>query len=197
MKLATLLLFSALFTASACNSNKSSKEGENTSPDFAKKENAETEKIKEAAEGMDKQKEELGKLTPISGDELKAMLPATLLDAKQENAEVDNNSGANMATADYKINDSTAITVTIIDCAGPAGAGIYNMQYLGMVNALQETEEEYTKATTVNGNNGFEHCDKTNNDCVIAWFAAKRYLITVEGEGAAVIKKAASTVQIK
>jgi hypothetical protein len=71
------------------------------------------------------------------------------------------------------------------------------MQFLSMVNAQQETDEEYTKATTINGQQGFEHCYKEENDCTIAWFAGGRYLVSLEGISADALKQAARSIQIK
>lgn len=176
----------------ACNSDKKS-EGNSKSA----AENKAVEKVTAAAAGIEDVKESLGKLTPIASDELKKMLPEKLSGAIVENAEVENSSGVNIASADYKINDSTAITLSIIDCAGPAGVGIYTTQHLGMAAAEGETEDEYTKAVSISGNKGYEHCYKEDNDCSIVWFAGSRYLISIEGVAADKLKQLASEVKIK
>ncbi len=158
---------------------------------------AEEEKVKKAAEGIEKTKTELDKLTPLSEDQLKALLPQTLGGASQEEGSVQNNSGVNIATADYKVSDSNKVTLSIIDCAGPAGVGIYNQQFLSMANALQETDDEYTRAATIAGNKGYEYCNKEDNDCVITWFGANRYLVTLEGYDAGALKKLAGELKLK
>jgi hypothetical protein len=176
----------------ACNSDKKS-EGNSK----AAAENKAVEKVTAAAADIEDVKESLGKLTPIASDELKKMLPEKLSGAIAENAEVENSSGVNIASADYKINDSTAITLSIIDCAGPAGVGIYTTQHLGMAAAEGETEDEYTKAVSINGNKGYEHCYKEDNDCSIVWFAGGRYLVSIEGVAADKLKQLAGEVKIK
>jgi hypothetical protein len=192
-----LILTSSLFIISACNDSKGSNEKTNTGGGTATKENADAEKVKEAAASIDNTKEQLGKLTPISAEELKKLLPQTLAGAAQENGEVENSSGVNISTADYKINDSTAITLSIIDCAGPAGVGIYTTQHLGMAAAEGETEEEYTKAISINGDKGFENCSKEDNECTIVWFTSNRYLVSIEGVAAKELKKIAGELKIK
>jgi hypothetical protein len=158
---------------------------------------AEEEKVKKAEEGMEKAKADLDKLTPLGEDDLKKLLPQTLGGGPIENASVENNSGVNIATADYKVSDSNSVTLSIIDCAGSAGVGIYTRQFLGMATALSETDEEYTKEITIAGNKGYEHCTKEDNDCVMNWFAAGRYLVSLEGYDAAVLKKLAGELKLK
>jgi hypothetical protein len=192
-----LMLITSLFIISACNSAGGNKEKAAPSADSTAKADADAEKIKEAAAAIDDTKEALSKLTPVSAEDLKKLLPQTISGAAQENGETENSSGANIASADYKINDSTAITLSIIDCAGPAGVGIYNTQHLGMAAAEGETEEEYTKAITINGDKGHEHCIKEDNDCTLVWFTANRYLVLLEGESAANLKKIAGELKIK
>jgi hypothetical protein len=158
---------------------------------------AEEEKIKKAEEGIEKAKADLDKLTPLAEDDLKNLLPQTLGGGVIENASVENNSGVNIATADYKVSDSNSVTLSIIDCAGSAGVGIYTRQFLGMATALSETDEEYTRETTISGSKGYEHCTKEDNDCVINWFVASRYLVSLEGYDGAVLKKLAGELKLK
>ena len=90
--------------------------------------------------------------------------------------------GASTAEAKYKINDSADIKVSIIDCAGPGGAGIYSMQYLGMLNIQQDDEDEYTKTIDFNGGKAFENCRKDRNECTFTYFSSGRLLISLEGD---------------
>lgn len=190
-----LLLF---FLAIAISCDTKTKTASPDASDSLAKVTAEAEKIKAAAEVSEKTKDGLSKLLPLTEAELKALLPSMLMGATQSDAEVRNSSGALAASAEYEISDSSSVTLNIIDCAGPEGSGIYNMQFLTMANANEENDEEYTKPTTVNGNKAIEHCDKTNNDCSITWFS-NRFLITLEGEntGAAKLKQAAADLKIR
>lgn len=182
----------------SCDSSNSDSKANKVNEDSLAKENAEAEKVKAAAEASEKTKDGLSKLLPLSETELKALLPETFMGSAQADAEVSSSSGALSAVAKYEISDSNSVVLTIFDCAGPEGVGIYNMQYLSMVNAEEETDEEYTKPVTINGNKGMEHCDKTTNDCSITWFS-NRFLITLEGEntGAPKLKQAATGLRLK
>ncbi|MEI2739032.1 MAG: hypothetical protein V9F01_09625 [Chitinophagaceae bacterium] len=125
---------------------------------------------------MQKVKEELGKLTPLTAEELKALVPEQLMGATRSDVDVNAAMGASVASADYQVNDSTDIHLNIIDCAGPGGAGIYGMQYLGLFNIQQEDEDEYTKTIDFNGGKAFENCQKTRNDCTLTYFGGSRFL---------------------
>ncbi|MBK6937068.1 MAG: hypothetical protein IPH18_09440 [Chitinophagaceae bacterium] len=198
MKPYLAIILSIAVSFGSCDTSKSSDKSIKINEDSLAKDNAEAEKIKAAAEASEKTRDRLAKLLPLSETELKALLPETFMESTHTDAEVSSSSGALSATAKYEISDSSAVILTIFDCAGPEGVGIYNMQYLSMVNAEEETDEEYTKPVTVNGNKGMEHCDKTTNDCSITWFS-NRFLITLEGEntGAAKLKQAATGLRLK
>ena len=155
--------------------------------------------IQNAAQDMEKQKEELSKLQPRSLDQLKAMIPESLMGANRTNLETNSSMGAGLARGEYELNDSTRITLNIYDCAGPAGSGIYSMQYLGLFNMQQENEEEYTKTFDFNGAKAFEQCEKATNDCSISYFSGGRFMVTLEGDhvGAEALKQAARGLNIK
>lgn len=190
----TLLFLGAVIILASCNNNKT-----NNGAEADKKVVVNPNQMKNAVQDMEKQKEELGKLTPISLDELKAMVPETLLGAARTNLDVNAAMGAGVATADYELNENSSATLTIIDCAGPGGAGIYSMQYLGLVNINENNEEEFTRTVDYNGGKAFEHCDKTTNDCAFTYFAGGRFLVTLEAANISVdeLRKAAGSLNIK
>jgi hypothetical protein len=190
------ILFAGLVLLFSCGES-GNKGKENVNTDSLDKVKAEEEKIKQAGEEVDKVKSALDKMTPLGGEELKALLPATLAGGSQENGTVENNAGVNIASADYAVNDSTKITMTIFDCAGSAGSGIYSQQFLSLAGSLKESDDEYTRAITVNGQKGYEYCDKEEMDCVVSWFTEGRYLITLEGNDTGLLKKAAGEIKIK
>ena len=194
MKRTSFLWAIAFLLLASCNQNKP-KDASITGEDTA----AQINKVKDAAVDMEKVKDELGKLEPLSLDQLKALIPETLMGGKRTEFDATASSGTGMATADYELNDSITITLNIYDCAGPGGAGIYSMQYLGLLNIQEENEEEYTKSIDINGGKGFEHCDKTSNDCTVTFFSGGRFLVTLEGGdvGAPALREAASQLRIK
>jgi cytolysin (calcineurin-like family phosphatase) len=107
--------------------------------------------------------------------------------------------GAAYAEGSYPINDSTEIELKLFDCAGQAGAGIYSMQYLGMMNFQSESDDEYTKTTDFNGNRAIEHAKKDNSSASLSYLAADRLLVTLEGRntGIDMLKKAAGSLNLK
>lgn len=199
MKRFSSLLFAATLLVAACNNNKKSNEATITTDDGKEKVTIDVNQMQQAADDMEKKKEELSKLTPLTTDQLKAMLPETLLGGKRTEFNVSNTMGTGVATSDYEINDSVNVTLMIYDCAGSGGAGIYSMQYLGLMNFQQETEEEYTKSVDYNGGKAFEHCEKATNNCTFTYFAGGRFLVTLQGDhtGIDALKQAAGGLNIK
>lgn len=185
----------------ACNNNKPKEEVviSNDGKEKVSIDANSVDKMKAAAEEMQKQKLELEKLTPLTLDQLKALIPETLIGGKRTSYDVNASMGANVANGEYELNDSTKITLTIYDCAGSAGAGIYGMQYLGLLNVQQESDEEYTKTIDINGGKGFEHCDKVNHECTVTFFSGGRFLVALEANNipAEALKEAAAHMNIK
>jgi hypothetical protein len=193
-----LLCFSLL--ASSCNNNKSKETAGDTAKDSAALKDAEVNnKMKDAVLEAEKVKDELSKLTPLTIDQLKAFIPESLMGAKRISVDANTSAGAGMAVGEYAINDSMKVVLSVFDCAGPGGSGIYSQQYLGLENSLQQTEEEYTKSIEVNSNKGYEQCDKTVNECAVTFFTANRYLVSLQGTkvGAPALREAASQLRIQ
>jgi hypothetical protein len=197
-RISSLLLAGIIFLA-ACNSDKKSGETTITSDDGKEKVTIDVNQMQQAADAMEKKKEELTKLTPLTTDQLKALLPESLMGGKRTEYNVTSAMGASVGTADYQVNDSVNVTLTVYDCAGSGGAGIYSMQYLAMMNMEQESEEEYTKTVEFKGGKAFEHCEKATNDCTFTFFAGERFLVTLQGDhtGADALKQAAGSLNLK
>ena len=194
--LSPIVIIILFFTA--CNNDKGN-ETTIVSEDGTEKVTIDVKQMQNAAEEMEKKKEELSKLKPLTLDELKTLIPETLMGTARINYEVNSSMGAGLASGEYQLTDSTKLYLSIYDCAGSAGAGIYSLQFLGMMNIEQESDDEYTKTVEFNGANAFEHCDKSSNDCTFTYFAGGRYLVTLEGDnvGADALKQAARTMNIK
>jgi hypothetical protein len=199
MKRLSLFLFTTVLFLAACNNNKPKDSITITSEDGKEKVTLDPTQMQNAAEEMEKQKSALEKLTPLSLDQLKALLPETMMGVPRKSYETTNAMGAGLATAKYEINDSMDVKLNIYDCAGSGGAGIYSLQYLGMMNIQQDSDEEYTKSVDFNGGKAYEHCNKINNDCTLTYFAGGRFLVTLEGDhvGADALKQAAKGLDIK
>jgi len=199
MKRFSLLLAASAIMIAACNNNKPKETITIPSEDGKGAVTIDVNQMKNVAEDMEKMKDELGKLTPLSLDELKALIPETLMGAKRKDFNVSSSAGASMASGEYELNDSTEVKLSIYDCAGPGGAGIYSMQYMGLMNFQQESEEEYTKSIEINGVKGFEHCDKISNDCTVTFFSGGRFLVNLEADhvGAPALRAAAAQLKFK
>jgi len=159
-----------------------------------------TNDMVEKANEMKSKTEELQKLTPLSLDELKAMLPSEIMGAKKENEEAMKMGGlANFAKAEYKINDSTDIDLSIFDCAGTMGAGYYNAMFFSRMEFEQDNETEYTKSTDFNGGKAIEKCRKDRNDCEFTYFGGERCLVAIKGNNVGIdkLKDVAKSLSLK
>lgn len=188
--------FALLLLTTACNNNKKpgdvtikGKDGESVTIN--------TNDASKNVEEMKNSMEELQKLKPLSLEELKALIPAEIMGAKQDDYNAVNYAGYGQASASYKINDSTKIKLNVIDCAGNAGAGFYNMQFL--MNFEQDNENEYTKSTTFNDQKAIENCKKKRKECSFTYFSGNRFLVALEGDNVGIdqLKDVAKGLNIK
>lgn len=148
---------------------------------------------------MTKIMEEMKKLPALSTDQLKAMLPETLMNMKRSNFSVNSGMGFGVAEASYKNDDdSKRFRVQIFDCAGTAGAAYYSMMYWGM-NMEQEDENGYKKTTTFNGAKAIESYEKGSEQYGLLFPASNRLLVQVEGDntGLDAVKQAAGSLNLK
>ncbi len=199
MKINFRLLTVSILLLTGCNNKKSNNTSSGVINDSIDKLKIEAEKIQQATDDMQALKDELVKLSPLTAGELKAIFPTALINTPASEVEIGTAMGATSAEAKYIINDSTNIEISIIDCAGSGGAGIYSMQYLGMLNADQEDEEEYTKTIDFNGGKAFENCRKDKNECTLTYFSSGRLLISLEGDNVGIntLKDVAMMLKLK
>jgi hypothetical protein len=188
------------FVFISCNNNKTKdKEPTGTSKDSSKVTPADDKVAEDVSKKLEEKSGELEKLQPVNLDQLKAMLPTTLLNAKQTDPDTNNGSGTGVATAEYPLNDSATITLSIYDCGGSGGAGFYKLHFANQLNNDKDDEDEYAKAIDFKGVKAFEYCDKASGSCTFSYLSGGRYLILLEGEdtGIAKLKEAANTLDIK
>jgi hypothetical protein len=199
MKQFVLPCMAIVLLLSACNNNKKTGEVTVTSENGKEKVTVDVNQMQKASEEMEKQKDELQKLTPLSLDELKVLMPEQIMGSKRSNYNATTMTGAGYASAEYVLNDSTNIRVGIYDCGGPGGAGIYGLQYLSMYNVQSESDNEYTKTIDFKGSKAFEHCDKMSNRCTLTYFTGGRFLVILDGQNVNPdgLKQAAGELNIK
>jgi hypothetical protein len=173
----SIFMIATLFLP-ACNNNKTKETTKISSPD--KKGTNDPTLI--ALQDIDKQKEELVKLTPLPAEQLKALIPETLMGGKRKNLDINSSIGTNVVSGEYEINDSTGITLSVYDCSGAGGSGIYGLHFAGLLNDLHDNADDYIKSVDFNGGKAFEQCDKINNECTFSYFSGGRFLVTLEGD---------------
>ena len=183
-----------LLITAACNNNK--KPGDVT----IKGDSESTTNTNDAsgkAEQMKNSMEELQKLKPLSLEELKALIPAEIMGAKQDDYNAVNYAGYGQASASYKINDSTQIKLNVSDCAGNAGAGLYNMRLL--MNFEQDNENEYIRSTNFNDQKAIESCKKKRNECSFTYFSGNRFMVILDADNISIdqLKDVAKGLNIK
>lgn len=201
MKKLTLLLLASALLLGACNSKSKDKTAESTEANKDATTNATTTSNETGlpTNDMAKLMEEMKKLPALTTDQLKAMLPESMLSMKRSNFSVNSGMGYGVADARYKNEDgSKQFHVTIYDCVGTAGVAWYSMMYWGM-NMEQEDENGYKKSTTFNGSKAIESFEKGSNQYGLLFPASNRLLVNVEGENATLdeVKQAANSLNLK
>lgn len=142
-------------------------------------------------------KEQLANLTPLGAEELKALLPSSLQGAEQENADFSSSTGAATVNAEFKINDSVKVQLTLVDCAGPAGSGFFATQWLDRINAGSGTAD--SKIIEFKGGKAIQESPADSQERSITWFGGNRYLLTLFGEKIepGELKKIAEGIEIR
>jgi hypothetical protein len=185
--------------ATACNNNKP-KPIVITSEDGKTKTSIAVQEVAGAADDMQKKMEELKKLTPYNTDQLKAMLPEEMMGMKRTNFNANSMMGFASADATYKnAGDEKRIQLTIFDCAGEAGAGIYSLNYWSRMSMQSENENGYTKTIEFNGGKAVENYSKTEEEYELTFVTNDRLLVSVKGNqvGLDAVKQAAQSLSFK
>jgi len=199
MRPALTLLFIISMSFIACNNNKPKENITISDKDGKEKVTIDLNEAKNTGQDLIKRKEELEKLTPLTNDELKSLVPVELMGAARSDLDINTGMGATIANAAYKLNDSTDLKLEIVDCAGPGGAGMFGMQYINMINVNAEDEEEFVRSIDFNGGKALESCRKKSNRCTIAFFSGNRFLVSLSGNdvGIDVLRDMAKGLKIK
>lgn len=194
--LLTILIGTVLIYS--CNSNKDKitvkdADGTETTVDMGS-----LKDIAKAMEESQDKSEELKKLTPLSVDQLKAMLPDEIMGMKRSRFSANSMMGAANATATYKSEDGKELKLNIFDCAGEAGAGIYSLRYWTLMNFESEDDNGYQKTVDFKGQKAVESYKKYNEEYGITYMANDRFLVSVEGEktGLDVVKQVAGGLSL-
>ena len=198
MKQGLSFLMAALLLAASCK-NKPSNTITIKSEDGNGTVTVNVPKTEDAANALKDKMEELKKLTPLSLDKLKTMLPEEFMGMKRSNYSANTMMGAAMAEATYKSGDEKNLKISVIDCAGEVGASMYSLRYLSMMSFQSEDDNGYSKTIDFNGGKAVETYKKDNEEYSLTYGAADRLLVIIEGEktGLDGVKEAAKNLNLK
>jgi len=199
MKPVILYLFIATLPIVACKNN-NPKTMTVTSKDGKSKVSVDVNSAAAVSDDMQKKMEELKKLTPLTTDQLKTMLPEELMGMKRSSFNANSMMGFASAEATYKNEtDDKEIELNILDCAGEAGAGVYSLSYWTKMSMQSESDNGYTKTVDFNGGKAVETYEKGGDRYELTYVASDRLLVTVKGEktGLDAVKQTAQALNLK
>lgn len=180
----TLLAGMAFFMVACGNSNKEEK---STGVGSVVEGVSNLSKMSNAAEKMEEQTNALKKMTPLSNEELKAVVPETLagLPRKSFSAGALGATGLSSIDATYG-DDSKYVKVGVMDGAGETGSALVSLMAMTLsMDSESESDGTKTKTTTVNGIRSVTEETKTDQSTrsSIKYLYKNRYSISLDGEG--------------
>lgn len=146
-------------------------------------------KLSNSMDDITKNTEALKKLTPLSNEELKPLLPEQLLGLKRTELSVGDNAMMNMSSAESSYNNedsSKKLNLQIMDGAGETGSAVVSMLMMSLnMDREKITENGFEKSKEVKGMKAMISENKngeiTNSE--IQMIANNRYLVTLKGDG--------------
>lgn len=174
-----MFAFLALTAIAACHSNPNkitvkSDDGKTTATvDLSNAEKNATE--------MQNKAEELKKLTPMSTDDLKALLPAEVNGMQRSSFNVTAAMGISVGEAEYRKDDNTSIKLAVYDCAGETGAAYYSASYWMKMNMQSESDNGYTKTIDLMNGKAVETYEKSSNHYTLIYLGNDRVLVSIDG----------------
>lgn len=144
-------------------------------------------KVSSSVNNMTKNIETLKNLTPLTNEELKKVLPETLLGLKRVELSVGDASMMNLVSAEAKYKDENKrIELQIMDGAGETGSAMVSILMMGInVDKEKITETGFEKSAEINGMKAIVSEDKNGEsiNSKIQMIAKNRYLMTLTGTG--------------
>lgn len=145
-------------------------------------------KINSSVQDVSKNIETLKKMTPLTNEELKALLPEEILGLKRKELSVGDNAMMQLASAEakYSDGDQKKIKLEIMDGAGETGSAMVSILTMSFnMNKEKITETGYEKTAEINGNKAIikENSGENYVNSSIQMVAKNRYLITLTGDG--------------
>jgi len=170
MRFLYLLCIVALFYNTSCSDHQNNSNSIETVNDTLSKQSS----LKEAESTFEN-------TTPYTEKEIAALLPAQLQGGKLSEPESGEIMGTHYAKGLYTINDSTAVELSLFDCAGSSGAGFYQFQFVNMLTAAPESEDIEKKTIDFNGQKAIQQLDNNSYRSTFT-YPSGRLLVTLESE---------------
>jgi hypothetical protein len=182
----TILAVAILFMLSCSNSPKKETE-EKSSIAKAIEGAGNLSKLSKSAEKLEAQTAKLKSLTPLSKDELKAVIPENVGDFKRKSYSAGGNvADINAAQGEYSKGDEKTISVSVLDGAGESGSAIVSLLAMGLsMDAESESNGTVTKNTEIDGVRYSTEDTKSDSrvSSSIKFIHNNRYAVTLTGEG--------------
>ena len=145
-------------------------------------------KVNSSMQEVTKSIDNLKNLTPLTNDELKAVLPEMMLGLKRKELSVGDNAMMNLSTAEAKYSDDNGkrVKVEIVDGAGETGSTMVSVMMMGLNgNKEKITEFGFEKSTEIDGAKSIvsETKNGENIKSEIQTVLKNRYLVTLEADG--------------
>ncbi len=163
-------------------------------------------KVAKEAEKIEEESDQLLKATPLSNDELKALLPESLIDYPRKKFSVGNQFMADMAMAEaeYENEEGNTISFSIMDGAGETGSAMITLARLGFARDFEEQNDRgYRKSTTIHGYKAIEEIEEDDYDdsvdSKIELMIGNRFMLSLEGDRLPLkqLKKAIDEIDLK
>jgi hypothetical protein len=143
--------------------------------------------VADASKNMEKHMEELKKLTPLTNEQLKSVLPDSMGGVARSSFEISSAVGLHLADAKYE-KDTQSIGLQVNDGSGEMGASMVAMVELATaMGGETETQTGYTKLVAIGNAKGSEKQDRSDANNVtneVTLVVANRYVLIVNSRGA-------------
>jgi hypothetical protein len=123
---------------------------------------------------------DLKKMTPLSLEDLTALLPAEWNGMKRSGFNSSNSMGYSFAGAHYQ-KGSSGVDLMLYDCAGEAGSAWYSASYQTKMNMKQENENDYMKWVDFKGGKAIETYKKDSKQGSLTFVGNKQVLVILSG----------------
>jgi len=176
-----IMLLSSCLLLISCKGNKKTTESETADGGSNATTSVETTNAAPDQDAMNKKMEELKKLSPLTIDQLKALLPDELNGIKRSNFSANTAMGYAIGEAEYQKDDTTKLNLVIYDCAGDAGSVMYYSTYWTRMNMQSETSDGYVKTIDLKGDKAVESYTISGNQRSLTYSGADRLLVVITG----------------